>query len=225
MEYTTLGRPFFKSSPKAMSPDLYRYVLRCFELLQPMYDSDDIEDLVGQETVLQVTLPIDPDNSVLRITGPQHRSCCMHSKYNFGIWTFDTCSPRLLRFSSPGLPSCDYNASILKVLPNFYTVVPGIWKVVFVDLFSDGSVIEEDPHSCALTLSLAHPNFGIRTLRSWVTPVMKLITIRLCSVYGYSEVRKELLCEATKLVDDIASVCESYLFHPPFIPTRDSGDY
>ena len=196
-----------------MSPALYGYVLNCFKRLESMCASDDYD---GPKIDLKVTLPIIPDFSVRVQIGPAFFMRIMHSEYKFGVWTFDTCSPRLLRFSSPGFPS--YYS------PNFFRVRPYFWRVVVVDLYSDGVVVDEDPECCSLTITLVNPDFVIRTLRNCLKAEVEFMTIQFCSVSDYSDVRKELLRKTTNFMDDIADLCESYLFRPPFCPGT-FGDY
>ena len=148
--------------------------------------------------------------------------CEIFQKYRFGYWTFDTCSPERLRFSQPGVQRYydEWGVKVYEDCDNDEFCEGDteedhvdIYKLVDVDLMNDHQLeIEEDPAGCMVRLKLLRPNYQLFALRAGLILDVMPISIRLCSVYHYSEVRKKIVTSSTLLVPVLVSECESFLF-------------
>ena len=151
--------------------------------------------------------------------------CCweIFQTYRFGYWTFDTCSPERLRFASPGVQRYtekDYGIRVYESCDeDEYLQGEGeedhvdIYKLIDVDLLNNHNlVIDEDPAGCTVRLKLLRPNYQLFALRACMKVEVRPLSIRLSSVFRYSEVRKVIVHESTKMLPALVSVCESFLF-------------
>ena len=151
--------------------------------------------------------------------------CCdeIYQNYRFGYWTFDTCSPERLRFASPGVQRYTVNEHGSRVYERCdedeYFQGEGeedhvdIYKLIYVDLLANHNlVIDEEPESCTVRLKLLRPNYQLFALRACMMLEVRPIIIRLSSVFQYSEVRKVIVTESTKMLPALVSACESFLF-------------
>jgi hypothetical protein len=170
----------------SMHSDLYAFVLSCFKYME------------AHDT-------IKPDDDRFAVLTVDEEVGCsgMNYVYDFDGWTFDTCSPRQLRFSQRGATT-----------PYSMTAVP-VWKCLMVDLLAEDVVIKEDPGGCNVVFSMPNPEYRLLVLRACVIDTMKQVAlVCLRSVSLYSDIRMKITAEATGLPFVLASLCESFYFCP-----------